>query len=94
MTAKTFGYSLFIKFVTELVLQCVVNKQPVPIPAFETLEDRLQLPRRYFLFFDVFFQAGRHNKDLWKVAITKDKGKNGIPPVESCIAVSTRWYVP
>ena len=75
-----------IKFVTlkELVLQCVVNKQPVPIPAFETLEDRLQLPRRYFLFFDVFFQAGRHNKDLWKVAITKDKGNNGIP-FGSCV---------
>lgn len=67
-----------------MVLQCVVSKQPVPIPAFETLEDRLQLPRRYFLFFDVFFQAGRHNKELWKVAITKDKGNNGIP-FGSCI---------
>ena len=73
-----------LKFCVELVLQCVVNKQPVPIPAFETLEDRLNLPRRYFLFFDVFFQAGRHNKDLWKVAITKDKGNNGIP-FGSCI---------
>ena len=61
-----------------------MNKQPVPIPAFETLEDRLRLPRRYFLFFDVFFQAGRHNKELWKVAITKDKGNNGIP-FGSCI---------
>jgi hypothetical protein len=69
---------------SELVLQCVVSKQPVPIPAFETLEDRLHLPRRYFLFFDVFFQAGRHNKELWKVAITKDKGNNGIP-FGSCI---------
>jgi len=56
----------------------------VPIPAFETLEDRLRLPRRYFLFFDVFFQAGRHNKDLWKVAVTKNKGNNGIP-FGSCI---------
>ena len=62
----------------------MVNKQPVPIPAFETLEDRLNLPRRYFLFFDVLFQAGRHNKDLWNVAITKDKGNNGIP-FGSCI---------
>jgi hypothetical protein len=70
--------------ISELVLQCVVSKQPVPIPAFETLEDRLNLPRRYFLFFDVFFQAGRHNKELWKVAITKDKGNNGIP-FGSCI---------
>ena len=56
----------------------------MPVPAFETLEDRLQLPRRYFLFFDVFFQAGRHNKDLWKVAITKNKGNNGIP-FGSCV---------
>jgi hypothetical protein len=56
----------------------------VPIPAFETLEDRLNLPRRYFLFFDVFFQAGRHNKELWKVAITKNKGNNGIP-FGSCV---------
>ena len=71
-------------FFSELVLQCVVNKQPVPIPAFETLEDRLNLPRRYFLFFDVLFQAGRHNKELWNLAISKDKGKNGIP-FGSCI---------
>ncbi len=56
----------------------------MPVPAFETLEDRLQLPRRYFLFFDVFFQAGRHNKDLWKVAITKNRGNNGIP-FGSCV---------
>ena len=56
----------------------------MPIPAFETLEDRLNLPRRYFLFFDVFFQAGRHNKDLWKVAITKNRGNNGIP-FGSCV---------
>jgi hypothetical protein len=61
-----------------------VNKQPVPIPAIETLEDRLNLPRRYFLFFDVLFQAGRHNKELWNLAITKDKGNNGIP-FGSCI---------
>ena len=67
-----------------MVLQCVVNKQPVPIPAFETLEDRLNLPRRYFLFFDVLFQAGRHNKELWNLAISKDKGNNGIP-FGSCI---------
>lgn len=71
-------------FIPELVLQCVVNKQPVPVPAFETLEDRLHLPRRYFLFFDVLFQAGRHNKDLWKVAITKNEGNNGIP-FGSCV---------
>jgi hypothetical protein len=69
---------------TELVLQCIVAKQSVPIPAFETLEDRVNLPRRYFLFFDVFFQAGRHNKELWKVAITKDNGNNEIP-FGSCI---------
>lgn len=61
-----------------------MNKQPVPIPAIETLEDRLNLPRRYFLFFDVFFQAGRHNKELWHLAISKDKGNNGIP-FGSCI---------
>jgi hypothetical protein len=68
----------------ELVLQCLVSQEPAPIPAFETLEDRINLPRRYFLFFDVLFQAGRHNKELWKVAVTKDKGNNGIP-FGSCI---------
>jgi hypothetical protein len=58
----------------ELVHDCSVNK--VPFPALETLEDRKMFPKRYFLFFDVFVRAGRHNRDLWKKAITDNKGQN------------------
>jgi hypothetical protein len=51
-----------------------VNK--VPFPALETFEDRKMVPKRYFLFFDVFVHAGRHNRDLWKKAIRDNKGQN------------------
>jgi hypothetical protein len=33
-------------------------------------------PKRYFLFFDLFVRAGRHNRDLWKKAIRENKGQN------------------
>ena len=33
-------------------------------------------PKRYFLFFDLFVRAGRHNRDLWKKAIQDNKGQN------------------
>jgi len=33
-------------------------------------------PKRYFLFFDVFVRAGRHNRNLWKKAIQDNKGLN------------------
>jgi hypothetical protein len=59
--------------VTELVLTCVIAK--VPFPAFETLDDRMQLPRRYFLFFDLFFRAGRHNREWWKDATFREMGE-------------------
>jgi len=59
-------------------------KEKVPIPAFETLEDRTGLPRRYFMFFDTYFKAGRHNKELWNIA-TNDKGGNNDIPYGSCI---------
>lgn len=51
----------------------------VPFPAYETFDNCTELTRRYFLFFNVFFKAGRHNKDLWKIATTENKGKNDIP---------------
>ena len=53
---------------------CSVNK--VPFPALETMEDRKLFPKRYFLFFDVFVRAGRHNRNLWKKAISDNKGMN------------------
>jgi hypothetical protein len=46
----------------------------VPFPAFETLDDRMKLPRRYFLFFDLFFRAGRHNRAWWKDATFRNTG--------------------
>ena len=51
----------------------------VPFPAYETLDNRTELTRRYFLFFNVMLKAGRHNKELWKIATTENKGKNDIP---------------
>ena len=35
-------------------------------------------PKRYFLFFDMFVRAGRHNRDLWKKAIRDNKGLNAM----------------
>lgn len=58
----------------ELVHDCSVNK--VPFPALETFEDRKMFPKRYFLFFDLFVRAGRHNRSLWKKAIRDNKGLN------------------
>jgi hypothetical protein len=51
----------------------------VPFPAYETLENCTELTRRYFLFFNVLLKAGRHNKELWKIATTERGGKNDIP---------------
>ena len=48
----------------------------VPFPALETFEDRKMFPKRYFLFFDIFVRAGRHNRDLWKKAIKENDGLN------------------
>jgi hypothetical protein len=58
----------------ELVHDCTVHK--VPFPALETMEDRKMFPTRYFLFFDTFVRAGRHNRSLWKKAIRENNGKN------------------
>ena len=58
------------------MIDCVVNE--VPFPAYETFEDRQNLPRRFFLYFDKIYKAGRHNKDLWSAAVTRKKGKNDI----------------
>ena len=66
-----------------MVVQCVV-KEKVPIPAYETLEDRTGLTRRYFMFFDTYFKAGRHNKELWVIATNDKGGKNDIP-YGSCV---------
>ena len=61
-------------FCKELVHDCSINK--VPFPALESFEDRIMFPKRYFLFFDLFVRAGRHNRELWKKAIRENKGHN------------------
>lgn len=56
----------------------------VPFPALESFEDRKLFPKRYFLFFDLFVRAGRHNRELWKKAIRDNKGVNNMrfgPPI-------------
>jgi hypothetical protein len=65
---------VFASLCQELVHDCSVNK--IPFPALETFEDRITFPKRYFLFFDVFVRAGRHNRELWKKAIKDNKGRN------------------
>ena len=61
-------------FCKELVHDCSINK--VPFPALESFEDRIMFPKRYFLFFDLFVRAGRHNRELWKKAIRENNGHN------------------
>ena len=63
-----------VSFLKELVHDCSVNN--VPFPALETFEDRKMFPKRYFIFFDLFVRAGRHNRDLWRRAIRDCKGQN------------------
>lgn len=55
----------------------MINK--VPFPAYETFEDRQNVPRRYYLFFEKILKPGRHNKELWNAAITRRNGRNNIP---------------
>ena len=55
------------------MLTCAITD--VPFPAFETLDDRIKLPRRYFLFFDLFLRAGRHNKEWWNDATFRKPGE-------------------
>ena len=66
----------------ELVLNCI--ERSIPIPAYETFFEKKNLSRRYFIFFDVLYQAGRHNKQLWKVVTELNGGKNQVP-YGSCI---------
>jgi len=51
-------------------------------------------PKRYFLFFDIFVRAGRHNRDLWKKAIRENKGMNekrfGPPIFEAHVRTTVR----
>ena len=58
------------------MIDCIVHD--IPFPAYETYEDRQNLPRRFFLFFDKFFKAGRHNKGMWSAAIERNQGRNNI----------------
>lgn len=50
----------------------------VPFPAYESFVHRQNLPRRFFLFFDKIYRAGRHNKELWATAVKQNKGLNDI----------------
>ena len=54
------------------------------MPAYESFFDKKTLPRRYFIFFDVLYQAGRHTKQLWKVVTELNNGENQVP-YGSCI---------
>ena len=51
-------------------------------------------PKRYFLFFDLFVRAGRHNRDLWRKAIRENKGLNdkrfGPPIFEAHVRTTVR----
>jgi hypothetical protein len=53
-----------------MLIECIAGG--IPFPAFETFDSKQLLPRRFFLFFDTFFRAGRHNKELWTAAIETD----------------------
>jgi hypothetical protein len=64
------------------VLNCI--ERNIPIPAYESFFNKKTLPRRYFIFFDILYQAGRHNKQLWKVITELNKGENQVP-YGSCI---------
>lgn len=64
------------------MIDCMIHD--VPFPAYETFEDRAKTPRRFFLYFDKFFRAGRHNKELWTAAIETNGGRNNIT-FGSCI---------
>ena len=66
--------SMDVLVAAELVYDCSIHK--VPFPALESFEDRKMFPKRYFLFFDLFVRAGRHNRDLWKKAIRDNQGQN------------------
>jgi len=68
--------------VTEIVLNCIASN--IPVPAYESFFNKRILPRRYFVFFDVLYQAARHNKQLWKVVTELHGGENDIP-YGSCI---------
>jgi hypothetical protein len=61
-------------FLTGLMLQCLAAD--IPFPAYETFRNKKELGRRSFLFYDLFFQAGRHNKEAWKEATYNQKGEN------------------
>lgn len=63
-------------------MNCI--ERSIPIPAYESFFEKKTLPRRYFIFFDVLYQAGRHNKQLWKVVTELNGGENQIP-YGSCI---------
>jgi hypothetical protein len=67
---------------SELVLNCI--ERNIPIPAYESFFNKKTLPRRYFIFFDLLYQAGRHNKQLWKVVTELNHGDNQVP-YGSCI---------
>jgi hypothetical protein len=53
-----------------MLIECIAKE--IPFPAFETFDYKKKLPRRFFLFYDVFFQAGRHNPEIWRAAIGDD----------------------
>jgi hypothetical protein len=54
------------------------------------LNERVRLPRRFFLFFDLFFRSGRHNREFWKDATTLGNHRFGTKMLEAHITTTIR----
>ncbi len=70
MTLFVLAKGVCFLFLLEMLVDCIT--EGTPFPAFETFDYKKTLPKRFFLFYDVFFQAGRHNPEIWRAAIGDD----------------------
>ena len=55
-----------------MVVKCL--SQNKAIPALETVNDRKYFPRRYWMFYDLFFCPGLRTKEYVKELFTKKEG--------------------
>ena len=55
-----------------MIVKCLSHNKA--IPAIETLNDRKDLPRRYWMFYDLFFCPGLQKKEYVKELITQKEG--------------------
>lgn len=58
-----------MSFISELVLKCIAKD--IPLPAIETLNKRKDLPRRYWIFYDIFFCDGLQKRQYVKKVINQ-----------------------